>query len=75
MVESGEKKKLFRVLVFLVNRVLNLVRVSFDFEIGVVIVIGLCMEIFKICMDFFKYELEFIFYNGSYDNFVYLFFI
>lgn len=72
LAESGEKKKLLRVLVPSVNRVPNLVRVSPDPETGVVTVTGLCMEIFKTCMDPLKYELEFIPYNGSYDNLAYL---
>ncbi|KAF2537399.1 hypothetical protein F2Q70_00006734 [Brassica cretica] len=72
LAESGEKKKLLRVLVPSGNRVPNLVRVSPDPETGVVTVTGLCMEIFKTCMDPLKYELEFIPYNGSYDNLAYL---
>ncbi|XP_018444671.2 glutamate receptor 1.1-like [Raphanus sativus] len=72
LAEDGENKKLLRVLVPAGNRVPNLVRVSPDPETGVVIVTGLCMEIFKTCMDPLKYEMEFIPYNGSYDNLAYL---
>ncbi|KAL0736647.1 hypothetical protein Bca4012_012857 [Brassica carinata] len=72
LAENGENKKLLRVLVPAGNRVPNLVKVSPDPETGVVIVTGLCMEIFKTCMDPLKYELEFIPYNGSYDNLAYL---